>query len=399
MTPTTPRTGVTSTSAGPGWRHQNARGGGGVLDAGTLAAYDRGAATYAGRATPRAVDRAAAFAAARQPDRPALDLGCGTGRDTGLLGPAVVGLDPSGGMLAEARAAHPDVPLVRATGGALPFRPRSLGGAWASKSLQHVAAVHLPLVLADLHRALAVGAPLHLRVFAGEGVAVSEEQDDLPGRRFTFWTAEHLAELVTGAGFVDVVATTSGRGAEPEWPHLDVTATRGRTLADTVGPGMRLLVSGLNPSLHAADAGVGYAGPGNRFWPALAEAGLLPDGADRDPWRLLADGRIGMTDLVKRATPRAAELTTAEYRAGVERLDRLCALLAPEAVVLVGLDGWRKGAARAARPGWQDRRLGPSPVYVMPSTSGLNAGTSRADLVAHLRTAAGAGPAPGGARP
>ncbi len=39
---------------------------------------------------------------------------------------------------------------------------------------------------------------------------------------------------------------------------------------------MRLLVSGLNPSLHAADAGVGYIGPGNRFWPAVAAAGLVP---------------------------------------------------------------------------------------------------------------------------
>ena len=37
--------------------------------------------------------------------------------------------------------------------------------------------------------------------------------------------------------------------------------TRGRTLPDTVGAGMRLLVCGLNPSVHAADAGVGYVTP------------------------------------------------------------------------------------------------------------------------------------------
>jgi len=358
-----------------------------LLDPGTLAAYDIGAATYAARGTLPAAERAAALVTARRTDGPLLDLGCGTGSDLGALGDAVVGLDPASAMLQVARTAHPAVPLVRATGGALPLRPRSLGGAWASKSLQHVSAVHLPLVLADLHRALAVGAPLSLRVFAGEGVQVSDETTDLPGRRFTMWDPDTLAELVLGAGFVDATTTTTPM-ADPQWPYLDVTATRGRTLADTVGPGMRLLVSGLNPSVHAADAGIGYAGPGNRFWPALAEAGLLPPGADRDPWRLLADGGIGMTDVVKRATTKASELATAEYRAGVERLDRLCALLAPEAVVLVGLAGWRAGADRAATPGWQERRLGPSPVYVMPSTSGLNAGTSRADLVAHLRAAA-----------
>jgi TDG/mug DNA glycosylase family protein len=360
---------------------------GSTVDAGTLAAYEVGAEAYAARGMAPAADRAEALVARRLDDGPLLDLGCGTGNDLGVLGDARIGLDPSAAMLGVARLAHPTVPLVRAAGGALPIRPRSLAGAWASKSLQHVPAVHLPLVLADLHRATAVGAPLSLRVFAGEGDRVSPASNDLPGRRFTFWDPAALVDLVEGAGFVDVVARTDAPGAEGEWLYLDLTATRGRTLADTVGPGMQLLVSGLNPSLHAADAGVGYAGPGNRFWPALAEAGLLPAGTDRDPWRLLADGRIGMTDLVKRATPKASELTTAEYRAGVERLDRLCTLLDPAAVVLVGLAGWRAGADRAATPGWQERRLGPSPVYVMPSTSGLNAGTSRADLVAHLRAA------------
>ncbi len=37
----------------------------------------------------------------------------------------------------------------------------------------------------------------------------------------------------------------------------------------------------------------------------------------------------------------------------------------------------------------QDATVGGSPVYVLPSTSGLNARTSLADLVAHLRAAAG----------
>ncbi len=100
-----------------------------------------------------------------------------------------------------------------------------------------------------------------------------------------------------------------------------------------------------------------------------------------------------MTDLVKRATPRAAELTTAEFRHGLARLDRLCTLLEPEAVLVVGLAGWRAAVDRKATPGWQERRLGPSPVYVMPSTSGLNAGTSLADLVTHLQAAADLRPA------
>ncbi|WCO68408.1 uracil-DNA glycosylase family protein [Iamia majanohamensis] len=361
------------------------------LDPETVAAYDAGADAYAARGVITAgADRVAALQARRASTAPLLDLGCGTGNDLGVLARPLVGLDPSAAMLARAAAAHPDVPLVRAAAGALPIRPGGLGGAWASKSLQHVGAPHLPLALADLHRALAVGAPVGLRMFGGEGVRVSDAGNDLPGRRFTFWPSDALVDVIVGAGFVDVELATSPM----EWgdaTYLDVAATRGRTLPDTVAPGMRLLVCGLNPSLHAADAGVGYAGPGNRFWPALVEAGLCGERSARDPWRLLAQEGIGMTDVVKRATPRAAELTTAEHRAGLARLERLCTLLAPEAIVLVGLGGWRAAVDRRARAGWQPRRLGPTPAYLMPSTSGLNAGTSRAELVAHLRRAA-AGP-------
>ena len=43
--------------------------------------------------------------------------------------------------------------------------------------------------------------------------------------------------------------------AVPGWPPLRVRARRGRTLADRVGPGMRLLLCGLNPSLYAAVLG------------------------------------------------------------------------------------------------------------------------------------------------
>ena len=97
---------------------------------------------------------------------------------------------------------------------------------------------------------------------------------------------------------------------------------------------------------------------------------------------------MGMTDLVKRATPRADELTTDEYRTGLARVEQLCAWLRPEAVCFVGLAGWRAAADRTATPGWQESDLGGSPVYVMPSTSGLNAHSSLADLTDHLRHAA-----------
>lgn len=159
-----------------------------------------------------------------------------------------------------------------------------------------------------------------------------------------------------------------------------------RPLRDRIGPGLRLLMVGLNPSVHAADAGIGYVTPGNRFWPAMLEAGLAT--RDRDPEHLLAVHRIGMTDLVARATPKASALTTTEYREGLAELDAKCARFQPGAVCFVGLVGWRAAADRTAVAGVQERLVGGRPAYVMPSTSGLNAATPLAVLVEHLRAAA-----------
>jgi hypothetical protein len=52
------------------------------------------------------------------------------------------------------------------------------------------------------------------------------------------------------------------------------------------------------------------------------------------------------------------------------------------------LAGWRGAVDRRAQPGVQPTGLADVPVYVMPSTSGLNARTSLDDLTEHLRSAA-----------
>jgi TDG/mug DNA glycosylase family protein len=209
----------------------------------------------------------------------------------------------------------------------------------------------VPERLRRLHRRTAIGA------------VVRVDLSPLTDRR-------RRADVLHGAGFA---ARPAGR------------AERLRTLPDVVGPGLRLLCVGLNPSLYAADTGVGFGRPGNRFWPAALAAGLAT--VDRDPEHLFAEHRVGMTDLVKRATVRADELAPAEYVEGLARLDRLAAWLEPAAVCLLGLDGWRRAVDRRAGPGWQERTVGGRPAYVMPNPSGLNAHVTVADLAAHLRIA------------
>lgn len=352
------------------------------MDRATIDAYESGARAYSMRRRAYHPERAAHFSTTVPSGGLRLDVGCGPGHYLAHLGEPVVAADASVAMVVEARDRTP-VPGIVCDLERLPFRRAAFAGVWASKCLQHVEAEALPLTLAGLHRVLQVDGVLDITLFAGTGVEVTGSDDDLPGRRFTLWQADELCRLLAGAGFeVDSVELHDRTG---DHARLTVAARRARTLADTVGPGMDLLVCGLNPSLHAADAGVGFARPGNRFWPAAQAAGLLQ--VERDATAALLTHRIGMTDLVKRATARASELSVSEYRQGLDRVEWLIRWLRPRAVCFVGLAGWRAAVDRRARPGTQSQRLGGAPTYVMPSTSGLNASSSLAELTEHLRAA------------
>lgn len=347
------------------------------MDRATVDVYERRAAEWASKRTPAYRERAASLAGRCLPGLPVADLGCGPGAyldDLAGAGP-VVAVDAAGGMLALA-GGSPAL-RVQADIEAPPFRDRSLGGAWASNSYLHVPRPQLPLALARLHWAMAVGAPLTISGVAGAGEG-AWPGDDFPGRFFTYWQPDELAALLAGAGF-EVEATAV------EGERVWAGATRARTLPDTVGPGMRVLVCGLNPSVVAADAGYGFAGPSNRFWKAAAAAGLVTH--QRDPLACLVHDRVGMTDMVKRATPNAAVLSAEEYRAGAERVRRLVAWLQPGLVLFVGLAGWRAAVDRHATAGLQPAAFAGVPAYVMPSTSGLNAHTNPSQLAAHIAAA------------
>jgi TDG/mug DNA glycosylase family protein len=323
-------------------------------------------------------DSLAEFAARVPVSAPRLDLGCGPGWHTAELGAPAIAADAAVAMLALVAEHAPDATRVVADLESLPFRSGALGGIWAHKSYMHIAAEQLPLALGDAHRALTAGGALHIQVTSDRNH--ENEDDDFPGRHFTWWPAQRLADVVIGAGFTIDSFTDDGE----EW--LDVEATRARTLADTVGPNMRLLIVGLNPSVYSADVGHGFARGGNRFWPAALAAGIVTN--THDPRHALAVHNVGMTDLVKRATPRADELTRDEYREGAARVERLVAWLRPGAVCFVGLGGYRDAVNPKAKAGWQAEPFGGRPAYVMPNTSGLNARVPPSELAAHLAAAA-----------
>jgi double-stranded uracil-DNA glycosylase len=352
----------------------------------TVALYDREASRWAAARKPVRRSEARAFAAAVPQGECRVDVGCGAGRYTSDLGEPVIALEASVEMLKIARTTAPSARPLLADVTALPLRRASLGGAWAAMTYHHIERELVPMALADLHASMKVDAPLDITTVAGDYAGDALPGDDFPGRYFASWTPARLADVVAGAGFtIDAADITEGAAVAVNPGDNDqahVVARRARTLPDTVGANMRVLVCGLNPSIYSADVGVGYARPGNRFWPAAIEAGLV--NRDRDPRHALIDHGVGLTDLVKRATTAASELSADEYRAGAARVRRLVEWLQPAAVCFVGLAGYRAAVDRKAHAGWQPERFGGAPAYVMPSTSGLNAATRIDALVAHL---------------
>lgn len=165
------------------------------------------------------------------------------------------------------------------------------------------------------------------------------------------------------------------------------------------GRPLRLLFVGINPGLWTAAVQTHFARPGNRFYPALLEAGIIDrpvdpaagmTDADREALR---ERGIGITNVVARATARADELTAEELRAGGERLRRLVAEREPGVVAVAGITAYRTAfGERKAQVGEQPSPWGTSRVFVVPNPSGLNAHDTVATLaVAYAGAARAAG--------
>jgi double-stranded uracil-DNA glycosylase len=151
------------------------------------------------------------------------------------------------------------------------------------------------------------------------------------------------------------------------------------TIPDVVAPDLRVVFCGINPGFVSAAAGAHFANPRNDFWRLLHEAGFTP--------RLLAPDEqvealrygVGLTNAAFRTTRGSGDLRRADFAGAAERLASLAEELRPRWIAFVGKEAYRGAFGERPELGKQERRLGETRLFVLPSTSPANAAVPYAE--------------------
>ena len=148
----------------------------------------------------------------------------------------------------------------------------------------------------------------------------------------------------------------------------------GKTVPDVIAPGLRVLFCGINPGLYTAALGHHFARPGNRFWPALHASGFTDRLLSPFEEQELLQLRLGVTNVVARATAAASELSHDDFVKGGRVLRSKVRRYHPRIVAVLGVGAYRAAFARPkAVVGEQDEQIPGARVWVLPNPSGLNA--------------------------
>jgi TDG/mug DNA glycosylase family protein len=144
-------------------------------------------------------------------------------------------------------------------------------------------------------------------------------------------------------------------------------------LPDVLAPGLRVVFCGINPGRVSAAAGAHFANPRNDFWRLLHAARFTSRLCEpHEQFHVLAEG-IGITNAAYRTTGGSGDLRRADFAGSAERLERLARELKPRWIGFVGKEAYRGAFGERAELGVQERRLGETRLFVLPSTSPANA--------------------------
>ena len=144
-------------------------------------------------------------------------------------------------------------------------------------------------------------------------------------------------------------------------------------IPDVLEDALRVLFCGINPGRVSAAARAHFANPRNDFWRLLHAAGFTPEQLDpADQLDLLRYG-VGVTNAAARTTPGSGDLRKADFEGAAERLAEIATRLKPAWIGFVGKEAYRGAFGERPQLGEQERRLGETRLFVLPSTSPANA--------------------------
>jgi double-stranded uracil-DNA glycosylase len=146
---------------------------------------------------------------------------------------------------------------------------------------------------------------------------------------------------------------------------------------DVLAHGLTCVFCGINPGRVSDAAAAHFANPRNDFWRLLHDAGFTPRRYDPQEQFALLEVGIGVTNAAYRTTPGSGDLRRGDF--DVARLERLALDYEPRAIAFVGKEAYRGLFNERPTLGPQERALGPSLLYVLPSTSPANAAVPYAE--------------------
>lgn len=161
--------------------------------------------------------------------------------------------------------------------------------------------------------------------------------------------------------------------------------TAASAVPDVLGPHLDVIFCGINPGRVSAAAAAHFANPRNDFWRLLHEAGFTPRLYEPSEQFSLLELGIGVTNAAARTTPGSGDLRKRDFAGSAERLERIARELAPRAIGFVGKEAYRGAFAERPELGLQERRLGATLLYVLPSTSPANAAVPYAERLRWFR--------------
>ncbi len=163
------------------------------------------------------------------------------------------------------------------------------------------------------------------------------------------------------------------------------------SVPDVLAPALRVIFCGINPGRVSAAAGAHFANPRNDFWRLLHAAGFTPRVLLPTEQHELTKHGCGLTNSAFRTTAGSGDLRRADFKGAAERLGHVAGALRPAVIAFVGKEAYRGAFGERPALGLQERQLGDTRLFVLPSTSPANAAVPWAERLRWFQALHGIG--------